>query len=644
MFVGRGVLAALLLVWPLVSCPMGQAAEGKVHGVAKYEKVPYQDPKTGKPGLQRNNPKIRPIIGARVELVSEGDNKVLGSTITGKDGNYQIPWKSDKQGNAFVRVWARAENAEIRDFFTSPDQLARSKKPIVSPTVFAKKSKSFPLAANVAQDVLAQEKDGMAGVFNILECIRLANDFLRKVEPTIVFPPVKIYWALEANPFTSHFRATEKEKAAFILGIRDKDSDEFDDCVLLHEYGHFLMKVFSRDDSPGGDHTGGQKADPRLAFGEGFANFFSAAVLGDPRYVDTRGKEGQGQALIVDMDNPKTGNPGYWNEHTVASVLWNIIDKRPGDFHMGVPFKDVWDVVRGSWAKSPCATLANFCDMLLQKRPDLAPQLDRLLATHAIQRQKGKTLALSNSTFHHPYSVGKTVQGAVDSLTHRYRHFDGLRIYTFDLAQKTHVKIQLDLLHSKKPDQADLDLFLYDTVTKGQVAASVVEDGTDLIEKDLEPGKYFVEVRSWSGNNFNTGTYRLVAAVGPEDPKNKVFLKITPAQLQTILKDLGYTFTPRESGAAVTLGDKFQTNLESFAGGTTLVIGCNDFKKVSVARINQWNDEKSLSRAIARPDVSRLEADLDCELGVTPQMVHRFLQRYRRSLTQFGAFIAQTKD
>ncbi len=65
-----------------------------------------------------------------------------------------------------------------------------------------------------------------------------------------------------------------------------------------------------------------------------------------------------------------------------------------------------------------------------------------------------------------------------------------------------------------------------------------------------------------------------------------------------------------------------------------------DFQKVGMDSINQWNDLQSLCRAILRQDASRLQADLNCDLGITPLTAHRFLQKVRKSLQQFEMALA----
>jgi hypothetical protein len=155
------------------------------------------------------------------------------------------------------------------------------------------------------------------GAFNILYQIYLANEFLRNnsscpaapasevsvCSAFTVAPKIKVFWAPGVDPGTSYLglgypisaylRTNDTNtKGLYILGGKNGDSDctdtdHFDNSIVLHEYGHFLEEYFAQSDSPGGSHNGNGIIDPRLAWSEGWANFFQAAVLGNPVYQDS---------------------------------------------------------------------------------------------------------------------------------------------------------------------------------------------------------------------------------------------------------------------------------------------------------------------------------------------------------------------
>ncbi len=630
-----------------------------VGGTIRYEKVPFRTAQ-GLPGLQRDKPVKTPVGAARVELVAKADNKVLGKTTTGEDGSYQIPWKSEGPRDVFVRAFAKTEHTAVHDF--AEKKAGREK-------TWSSVSPPFTIGQGDAlQDILALEKTNEAGAFNILAAVHRANNFLRaQTRQELNFPALTIYWGPGADNFT-HFEApTPKAPAtAYVLGQRDIDSDEFDDFVITHEYGHYVMRQFSRDDSPGGSHGNGEKVDPRLAWSEGWANFFASAVLEDSRYVDTLGKAGTGRGLTFDLDDvqPRGDNPGYWSEHTVGSTLWHLFAKRPDGLHLGIPFKDFWTVLIGPWKKYPHGTLIDFCDLLVDSRPDLAQQLPKVLAAHKItygySADRKKAPSVAGYRYLRTLVLGAAQQGVVDSYAvnikipkeNRYLGFGGADIYRFVLDKKAKVRLSLDILKTSQPEHSELTLVLSNDKAdeKGRIAPPYGPGGYYFLEHDLEPGQYFVEVTSRTsaltktgrtiGTKFNTGAYRLLATDTAGDKSPCPLQRISLDQLQAILKDLGFAVVPAAGEVTIRLGNKYQAVLQCFDDNKTLVVGCNNFMKASTEKINKWNDECTLSRAIARPQLARLEADLNCDLGVTPSIVNGFLQTYLRSLQKFERFLA----
>jgi len=85
---------------------------------------------------------------------------------------------------------------------------------------------------------------------------------------------------------TTHF---DGDGNLYILGDADSDTDEYDDHVIIHEWGHYFEQSFSRADSIGGPHGSGDRLDIRVAFGEGWGNAFSAIATDNPIYLILKG-------------------------------------------------------------------------------------------------------------------------------------------------------------------------------------------------------------------------------------------------------------------------------------------------------------------------------------------------------------------
>lgn len=89
--------------------------------------------------------------------------------------------------------------------------------------------------------------------------------------------------AFERRSFASVYDSNEK--ISFVQVGTDPDFD-LQDAVLLHEVGHTLLYAadpnFQRSSEAGGYHYLNNLSHPHVAYSEGWASFFAAAVTGDP--------------------------------------------------------------------------------------------------------------------------------------------------------------------------------------------------------------------------------------------------------------------------------------------------------------------------------------------------------------------------
>ncbi|MBX9680334.1 MAG: hypothetical protein K2X38_16365 [Gemmataceae bacterium] len=115
---------------------------------------------------------------------------------------------------------------------------------------------------------------------------------------------------------------------------------------------------------------------------------------------------------------------------------------------------------------------------------------------------------------------------------------------------------------------------------------------------------------------------------------------VTPASLQKLVRDAGMKATDTEFGVRVMLKGK-TVELFLFDEGRVLVAQCALFPKRPLEVVNRWNEQKALSRAIADKVTTRLEADLDCSLGLDGPRLAAFVKRYEKSLGDFDDYIAR---
>jgi hypothetical protein len=111
----------------------------------------------------------------------------------------------------------------------------------------------------------------------------------------------------------------------YLSGKENADTDEYDTQVFLHEWSHYFMDKFSRDDSLGGTHRRFEAVDPRVAFSEGFATAFAAMMSKDAKYVDTVGRaQSRGTGSDIELDNHRMSS--YYSELGIQELLWDLFD------------------------------------------------------------------------------------------------------------------------------------------------------------------------------------------------------------------------------------------------------------------------------------------------------------------------------
>lgn len=192
---------------------------------------------------------------------------------------------------------------------------------------------------------------GVGGVFNILDNMAKGYKSIWELSGKQMgqLPPLTIKWKsqqqfqIKLGTFGSFY-----DSRFNLISVNGGDAydsgdhDEYDDDIILHEFGHYAVDKIWHDDSPGGQHfINGFKQDMRLAWSEGWASFFSSAIRNNPLIVDTVGGDpeadgtGGGALFSYDIETFQfTHLKGevFFNgkydtsELTISGVLWDIFD------------------------------------------------------------------------------------------------------------------------------------------------------------------------------------------------------------------------------------------------------------------------------------------------------------------------------
>jgi len=301
-------------------------------GNAMYQKVDVTDF-----GLDIEHATLRPIRNARIEVYEAG--RVISVSDTDNNGEFVVAIPPDAT-DMIIRAVSRLRTVDLK----VEDNTNASQFYYIS-------SAEIDMRDRPARVSLV-DRTRKSGAFNILEQIQRSNDFVHAADPQFQAFPFVIFWS-ERNQKqtgitspkdgligTTFFSLTSS--TAYILGDRNTDSDEYDDSVLIHEYAHMLAAKFSRDDSIGGAHRPGDNLDPRVAWSEGWANFFSAAVRNDSVYRDSSGPGGSNVLRFDLEDNYPPGSwTGYGSETSIQALLLpEVLNQMDGGKVSGVTLAD----------------------------------------------------------------------------------------------------------------------------------------------------------------------------------------------------------------------------------------------------------------------------------------------------------------
>jgi Bacterial pre-peptidase C-terminal domain len=495
--------------YPLPVLPDAPFVQRSGHAV--YQKVEVTET-----GLDPTRSVNVPIRGARVEVFDPVLGQLISASETNEQGEFLVAVPANRIGLA-IRVLSRLRSAEVKVL----DNTMANRLYVLSHDL------GDP---DDTDEIDLVETTRASGAFNILDTIQRANALVALSDPQFTTPPLTIYWSERNNESVlarltgGAIRSTFFSLAAntaYILGDRSTDSDEFDDSVILHEYAHMLAARFSRDDSPGGPHVIGDILDPRLAWSEGWANFFSAAVRGTSIYLDTKGPGAPAVRYDFEEDSPANDRPGYWSEASVDGLLWDLFDDNQDNVDTAqFPFSSIWAAFT-DLRNVRYVYLPYFLEAFLVRNPGFSDGLRAMVIRRSIDFQPYVRPSVVNP-FPRPIAVGETRAGNdVDSFTARRAnlalssHFWSFSTPTGGIATVT---LNIDGLGpANNPNANDLDLFLYDGNGKRiEISDRALNGQPEIISGvRLNPGTYYIEVRSFYLNAetntmvFNSGRYRL---------------------------------------------------------------------------------------------------------------------------------------
>ena len=291
-----------------------------------------------------------PARQVTVQAIDASSNAVLATATTDDNGNYSVTVPGNR--NLFIRARAemiKAGTAPTWDFRVANNTNADAIYALdgnAASSGTANSTRNLRAPSGFGANTYTGER--AAAPFAILDTVFRAKELVLSAVPNTVFPELRLFWSEDNRPNVGDFCPDDGDintSSYIVFGLNDLDqcnqpgatgiyilgdftigdTDEFDQSVIAHEFGHYIEDRFGRSDSIGGDHGGSTTLlDLRVAFGEGWGNAFSGMALGGPIYRDSF--DGMVQEFGIDMEADDPLNEGWFSEASVGEILWDLFD------------------------------------------------------------------------------------------------------------------------------------------------------------------------------------------------------------------------------------------------------------------------------------------------------------------------------
>lgn len=378
-----------------------------ISGRITFDRIPF---KTSGSGLNPAAPVESPARLVTVEAVDSSGNSILATTQTDTNGNYSVQVPANR--SLFIRAKAemvKSGSAPTWNFRVLNNTNGNALYALDGSAASSGSTDSTRnLRAATGWSGNAYTGTRAAAPFAILDTVYATRQIVVSAVTTTAFPSLDLYWSTANKPTTGIFCTTSGDIGTtfyttaasnagnctpsgpilggiYVLGdFSQQDTDEFDQHVIAHEFGHYIEDQFSRSDSVGGEHGFNERIDLRVAFGEGWGDAYSGMALNDPLYRDS--KSGMNGESGFDLESPANTAPGWFSESSVAGILWDLFDA-PADAadQINLGFGPIYSILTGPQRTTPAQTsIFSFADALRSANPTQAAAINSLLTREQI--------------------------------------------------------------------------------------------------------------------------------------------------------------------------------------------------------------------------------------------------------------------
>ena len=342
--------------------------------------------------------------------------------------------------------------------------------------------------------------------FAILDSVYLAMKKVLSVDSEAQFPSLNMKWSVNNIESGTYYDGVD---TIMLQGDQNGDSDEYDDHIIVHEWGHYFEDKFSRADSIGGPHGSGDSLDIRLAFGEGWGNAWSAIATDDPIYFDTMGNNGWN----MNIESATQNNPGWFSEASIQRIIYDLYDSNDDDADgLSLGFKPLYDVLVGSQKVTPAFTsIFSFIKALKDENTNEQGDIDAIVSSENIATIEdiygiGRTNRVNSYPYIDYLSLGSNVSITTSisdggSANYGFNKLSNRRYIKFYVPSNGNYKISVKQTNGTN---ADPDFFVYKALSPIQFIAKsegAPNNGVEEYTLNLLEGNYLIDIVNWSSSN-----------------------------------------------------------------------------------------------------------------------------------------------
>ncbi|MDH3327162.1 MAG: Ig-like domain-containing protein [Gammaproteobacteria bacterium] len=304
-----------------------------LNGTARYEDREY-----GATGFITQQSYYKAIRHAKVVVVDANGEAIGGIAPVYTDANGKFVIAGLLNTLHYIRISAITDSTLGMDLAIKDRQNALYS---ISKQVDIQRAANFTMDVPLISDA--------SGAFNILDVFVSAAQFTLE-HTALPLVSLSAYWEPNNSDGTYFCNGhdaiyCDNGKGIYIFNSPSGDTDEYDDDVLFHEFGHYFAQTISRDDSYGGCHVlSSTDLDLRLSWSEGWGDFFPAAVKSwlandvqrvgllstqvsfKTAYIDTYQNS---QQIFLQLDATLSASiyKSAGNELAVAKILLSLYDR-----------------------------------------------------------------------------------------------------------------------------------------------------------------------------------------------------------------------------------------------------------------------------------------------------------------------------